>query len=403
MFPLLVTGAGDVAASGLTITSKSVGLFSFSSPTFLSGLQLVTLLPGNEFFWLIFEPFVTSLWIAIFATGAITAHILWIMERQDNPYISMEYRVGILSALWISITSFFSAIDRKVVTIPGRLMMIAYFFISLVLFADYISDLTARLVTRQQRSGIRDYGDLKGKTVGTLMEYGTIMRQFGCKVQTYDQPDIASMIDDLKSGVVDALALEYPQALTSSTGDCRLTTAGGIFVPWFYAFAFPLSTDPALVQAISVSNLRLYNQHFHIQLQNLNMIESPDEECSRTIEIPLRLYEVAGLWVIIATMLVGFIPIYAVYRNYKVDSVEPVEEPRELPEKNKVMDFQSAAKIDLITKFDKILSGSDRKFKQKMKDLECALSQHNENSDLFEDSLIELNSKLKNLDNRDYE
>ena len=64
--------------------------------------------------------------------------------------------------------------------------------------------------------------------------------------------------------------------------------------------------------------------------------------------------------------------------------------------KPKGIDFKSAAKMDLITKFDKILSGSDRKFKQKMKDLECALEQHNESSDLFEDSIVELNSKLHN-------
>jgi len=398
LLPSLAAGAGDLAASGLTITSENVQHFHFSSPTFQSGLQLVTLVSETEQFWLLFEPFAVSLWIAIFATGLCTAHALWIHERQDNPCIAMEYRNGILTSLWITISAFFSAIDRKVVTVPGRLVIVGYFFISLVLFADYISELTALLATSTAETNIKDYNDIVGRKVGALRQYEAILDQFDCSVSAYEDSETAlsHMISDLMAGEVDALALELPIAITVSTGDCSLSTSGGLFVPWFYAFAFPINADLETVRNISAANLRLYKQFYHTKLQNLNMIHTPDQICAQTIKKPLENSMVVGFWIVSGSLLAGFAPVYFCYRKFLSTSDSESLEMHEVSLKPKGIDFKSAAKMDLITKFDKILSGSDRKFKQKMKDLECALEQHNESSDLFEDSIVELNSKLHN-------
>lgn len=396
----LDAGEGDLAASGITITSENVQRYLFSSPTFLSGLQLVILEAEADKYWLLFEPFATSLWIAIFATGVCTAHALWIHERQDNPCVSMEYRTGILTSLWLTISTFFSAVDHKIVTVPGRLILVGYYFISLVLFADYISELTARLASPLTNTSIKDYSDLANKRVGALRQYEAILLQFDCQVKTYEDSEtvLSNMIRDLKAGEVDALALEYPVAIMASSGDCRLTTTGGIVVPWFYAFAFPATADAGVIRNISYTNLRLYQQHFHTSLQNLNMIQTPDEVCEYIISKPLEIHMIAGFWVVCSAFLGGFPLLYLCYRKCVLSiDVESTEIHGNVTKSNGP-DFKSAAKMDLITKFEKILSGSDRKFKQKMKDLECALEQHNESSDLFEDSLIELSSKLHSRD-----
>lgn len=400
LLPSLAAGMGDLAASGLTITSENVQHFRFSSPTFQSGLQLVTLVTEPEQYWLLFEPFAVSLWVVIFATGLCTAHALWIHERQDNPCIAVEYKSGILTCLWITISAFFSAIDRKVVTMPGRLVIVGYYFISLVLFANYISGLTALLASSTAQTAIKDYSDIEGRRVGALRQYEAILAQFQCSVSTYEDSETAlsHMISDLKAGEVDALALELPIAITVSTGDCRLSTSGGLFVPWFYAFAFPLSAELETVRNISTANLRLYKQFYHVKLQNLNMIQTPDQICAQTITKPLEVSQIAGFWIVSGSLLAAFAPIYLLSRKFLTYSNSEPLEMHGTALKPKGIDFKSAAKMDLITKFDKILSGSDRKFKQKMKDLECALEQHNENSDLFEDSLVELSSKLHSQD-----
>lgn len=57
-------------------------------------------------------------------------------------------------------------------------------------------------------------------------------------------------------------------------------------------------------------------------------------------------------------------------------------------------DNKTAAEMDLISKFERILGSSEQKFSQKMKDLESALCQHNELTENLEESLKSLAEKI---------
>ena len=50
-----------------------------------------------------------------------------------------------------------------------------------------------------------------------------------------------------------------------------------------------------------------------------------------------------------------------------------------------------------MSKFDKILGSSEKKFKQKLKDLENALGHHNDSAIEFEDALKELSRRLEHI------
>lgn len=403
MMEAIKTGENVMGLGGITIYHDRLKFIQFSNPTFDSGLVLMVTEKDQSFFWLFLEPFDWTLWICILFTGIFQAHIIWILERRADDNIPMKYKTGILEAIYFTYASMFFMGNKKIRTIPGRIMQISFWFMSYVLLAAYVGDLASRLSVHQDQNSIKTYEDIDGKTVGTYEEFETVVSKYGADVETYEWNSNGElkMIDDLKDGKLDAIVIEYPAANYYNSGDCDLRIQGDIFVPLYYAYAFSLNFDDNTIKTISVANALLYQNYYQRNLKNIYTLVTDEKACDFSLGKPIEVYQACGLAVTLGMGYMIALPCFHFYKR-KYNTVDEEEDDdfgietdteKSDPVSNK-FDSRTAAETDLISKFENILSISQAKFAQKMKDLESALSQHTEGATQFEDTLKDLSSKL---------
>lgn len=397
MLEAVSTSKVDMAIAGITITSERLNSMKFSTPTYDSGLMLIVKVQKSSLIWLFLEPFHFSLWISLVFIALFMGNVIWILERDTEGPIPFSYKEGILESCWHSFASLFFVGDKPIKTIPGRMMQLSYWFTSFVLLAAYSADLTSRMTLDQVYTEIKDHKDIEDKKVASLFEYENVIKDFGADFvghPSWTYEGYLEMISHLKDGDYDAVALPHPIALYMTANDCEVRVVGDMFVPDYLAIAFPKKIDSEFMQRVSSTNLVLYENFVHRNLMNKNLLVTEDESCKHRIETPISITHVGGLWVIPGAALFLALPFYFLYKKY---FKKKVLEEEKTNVSNKY-DNKTAAEIDLMSKFEKILGSSEQKFSQKMKDIEVAIAQQEKTHSNFEEVLKQLESKLELLD-----
>lgn len=157
----------------------------FSTPIYNSGLTIVVKKKEQSFTWLFLSPFDYTLWITLLFLGFFHAHVIWFIERGMGDDFDTGYRKGILEALWFSFSSFFWMGDKEVKTIPGRMLMVFFWLMTIVIFGSYTTKLTFVLTNPVKYIDIQHYEDLDGKTVASYSNYGSLLRSIGAEVEEF--------------------------------------------------------------------------------------------------------------------------------------------------------------------------------------------------------------------------
>jgi polar amino acid transport system substrate-binding protein len=176
-------GPLDVSIGALTITAEREDRLDFSESFYLSGLGLaVKTAPGTGgiLAWL-GRVLVWNFWkivVALLASLALVAMLIWALERKSNPKEfggdGKVYR-GIGSALWWSAVTMTTVGygDLAPRSPVGRLVAIAWMFISLFLVSWFTASMASILTTERMDVGtgglvVRGPDDLRRLHVGVI-------------------------------------------------------------------------------------------------------------------------------------------------------------------------------------------------------------------------------------------
>jgi polar amino acid transport system substrate-binding protein len=162
----------DAAIAAISITAEREAKFDFSQPMFNSGLQILVRSAqtgglGPNLLDL-FSPALRQL--LLFAVGMVVAiaHLAWLFERRHpNSPISKSYFPGIFEATWWAASTLATQAEEMPKGPLGRLMAVAWMFISVLFVAYFTATVTTGMTVRTLQGDIQSLADLKGRSVAT--------------------------------------------------------------------------------------------------------------------------------------------------------------------------------------------------------------------------------------------
>ena len=294
--------------------SGSIGIITRSAPASTNG-------------WAWTKPFTGWLWLAIGLTVMFLPIVVYFLE-----VLSIKQRVslgesvkGYSEATWRTLWVMIQGETMGVSMIGARVVVIVLAFVALILSASYTANLAAFL-TVQSFGSVNSIYDLQGLAVSTVEVYqDRILSRYGLKTVEANIASVEDIRDEaglVAQGVLAGFLIdaEVAQYLVATWPDCALTLLPQTIEPYDYGLAFNPRTDASIVDAFSVSIIRLLENGVLADIGSKFLLD--DSPCLNkginNDEIgQITFIQVYGLWVLIAgSILIGLI-VVLVLRVYK--------------------------------------------------------------------------------------
>ncbi|KAL2999831.1 hypothetical protein AAZX31_09G180100 [Glycine max] len=152
----ITAGEFDAVVGDITITTNRTKIVDFTQPYIESGLVVVApIRKMKSSAWAFLRPFTPMMW---FVTGMFflaVGVVVWILERRLNEDFRGPSRRQFVTIIWFSFSTLFFAHREKTVSTLGRLVLIIWLFVVLILNSSYIASLTSILTVEQLSSSVK--------------------------------------------------------------------------------------------------------------------------------------------------------------------------------------------------------------------------------------------------------
>lgn len=313
-------GACDVFASGMAATEERGGLLGlqFTRPILRSPMAALVHAPiDKRGMWEFLRPLTPELWTTMLATVLLVPVAVVSMELilSDSRYRFERWRwrgrMSTLHALgqgiWESAGHFIHTHHFPARTLPGRVIVAMYAFMTLVFANTYMANLAAWTTADRIQSMENSFSDLSGKPVVSFTAFQQAIEDtLGISTMGMDTPTGTFWADavakQLSSGAIAAVVF-YEQSLhyvisSHTTDSLRMLDERVRILDTVFAFRRTYS-NTTVIQAVNNAMLQLQESGAMSTLQEKYIpIEANTGEESPTELIPVPLFPLSGLWVI---------------------------------------------------------------------------------------------------------
>lgn len=270
-------GAADVAVAGIGITSKRESVFDFSHAYFEAGLQIMVLEGSGSVLREVFSKVNSVLFSseAIYAVGLflvvllMAAHVIWILERRDNPQFPRSYPQGIWQSIWWAVVTVTTVGygDKTPKRAVGRLFGIVWILAGYFVFAYFTASVTTTATVQELHGTINGPEDLFGKKVATVAKStaAAYLAGQGMSAELLENVDQAYRL--LETGKVDAIVYDAPvlQHYAAKQGKGKVRVVGLMFQEKNYGMA--LRVHSPYRDKINVTLLKLMEEGGYQQIK----------------------------------------------------------------------------------------------------------------------------------------
>lgn len=338
----------DAVVGDVTIVTNRTRIVDFTQPFMPSGLVVVVPFKEQKSSpWSFLQPFTTQMWCVTGAFFLFVGSVVWILEHRLNPEFRGSPRKQLITVFWFSFSTMFFSHRENTVSGLGRLVLIIWLFVVLIINSSYTASLTSILTVRQLSSQIEGIDSLISSTQPIGIQDGSFARKYLVDDLNIAESRIVTLknmedyIDALQRGpeaggvvaVVDELP--YIEFLMSST-QCKFRTVGQEFTKSGWGFAF--QRDSPLAVDLSTAILQLSESG---DLQRIHDKWLNKKECT-TVDVDsnkLALTSFWGLFLICGiacfiTLTIFFARIFCQYNKFipeseKIDEeIQPVRRSR---------------------------------------------------------------------------
>ncbi|XP_024522343.1 glutamate receptor 3.2-like [Selaginella moellendorffii] len=236
---------GDITIT--TITHKRAKIVDFTQPYTTSGLVLVV--PVTEFrphhAWAFLQPFSTALWCTTLAFFLFTGAVVWVLEHDKNRDFGGRPKKQAVTTFWFTFSTLFFAQRESVKSILGRIVVIIWLFVVLILTSSYTASLTSILTVRKLRPSIQGLSRLVGSKVRIGYQQGSFVKDYLFQLNVDNDrlvplPSISTYSSALAAKEVGAVVDELPYMQPLLSSDCKFALSGEEkFSESGWGFAFP--------------------------------------------------------------------------------------------------------------------------------------------------------------------
>ncbi|RDX68707.1 Glutamate receptor 3.3, partial [Mucuna pruriens] len=153
---MVTVGEFDAVVGDITITTNRTKIVDFTQPYIESGLVVVAPIRKMKSSpWAFLRPFTPMMWFVTGMFFLVVGAVVWILERRLNDDFRGPARRQFVTIIWFSFSTLFFAHREKTVSTLGRLVLIIWLFVVLILNSSYIASLTSILTVEQLSSSVK--------------------------------------------------------------------------------------------------------------------------------------------------------------------------------------------------------------------------------------------------------
>ncbi|KAJ4964145.1 hypothetical protein NE237_024084 [Protea cynaroides] len=256
----------DAAIGDIAIVTSRTRIVDFTQPYMASGLVVVApATKANSNQWAFLQPFTPMMWCITGIFFLVVGAVVWILEHRTNDEFRGPPRKQIITILWFSFSTMFFAHRENTVSTLGRLVLLIWLFVVLIINSSYTASLTSILTVQQLSSPIKGFESLILSNEPIGFPQGSYAENYLSKVLNipksrlvplgsaaeYERALQAGPKKDGVAAVVDERA--YVELFLSTR--CKFTIVGEEFTNFGWGFAFPKDSPLAVDMSTAVLTL----------------------------------------------------------------------------------------------------------------------------------------------------
>lgn len=341
----------DAAVGDITIVTNRTKIVDFTQPYMESGLVVVA--PVKEVKsspWAFLKPFTVEMWCVTGAFFLLVGAVVWILEHRINHEFRGPPSQQLITIFWFSFSTMFFSHRENTVSTLGRLVLIIWLFVVLIINSSYTASLTSILTVQQLTSRIEGIDTLIASTEPIGIQDGSFAWNYLIQelniaesrlVKLKSQDEYASALQlGPNGGGVAAIVDELPYIeLFLSSTNCKFRTVGSEFTKSGWGFAFqrdsPLAVDlsTAILQLSENGDLQKIHDKWLIRNECSMQINQVDSN-QLSLKSFWGLFLICGVACFIALTVFSF-KVLCQYRRFspedeerEVDEIEPARPRR---------------------------------------------------------------------------
>ncbi|KAG8377248.1 hypothetical protein BUALT_Bualt08G0008500 [Buddleja alternifolia] len=388
---LITTGFFDGVVGDIAIVTNRTKVVDFTQPYAASGLVVVAPVRKlNTGAWAFLRPFSRQMWGVSAAFFLFIGIVVWILEHRTNDEFRGPPKQQLITILWFSLSTLFFAHKENTVSTLGRLVLIIWLFVVLIINSSYTASLTSILTVQQLYSPIKGIETLKngdepiGYQTGSFAEH-YLTEGIGIpksRLRALGSPeDYAKALQQgPKKGGVAAVVDERPYIELFLASQCKFRITGQEFTKSGWGFAFPKDSPLAIDLSTAILTLSENGdlQRIHDKWLTTSSCSSDNTELESD---QLHLKSFWGLYLLCGIACFGALLIYfiqIILRYRKAASANLVSDGS--------VHSRSKRLQTLLSLIDEKEDQSKRE--RKRRKIEKSLSENNREIDLERDSKI---------------
>ncbi|KAK8547114.1 hypothetical protein V6N13_099856 [Hibiscus sabdariffa] len=145
----------DTAVGDIAIVKNRTEMVDFSQPYVMTGLVIVAPIHNTKSSaWVFLKPFTTDMWCMTAGGFFIIAVVIWILEHRVNDAFRGPPRRQLVTMVMFSFSTLFKTNQEVTVSSLGRMVMVVWLFLLMVITSSYTANLTSILTVQQLSSPV---------------------------------------------------------------------------------------------------------------------------------------------------------------------------------------------------------------------------------------------------------
>ncbi|KAK4492804.1 hypothetical protein RD792_000126 [Penstemon davidsonii] len=249
----------DAAVGDVTITTTRTRIVDFTQPYMESGLVVVAPVKESKSSpWAFLKPFTWQMWGVTGIFFLLVGAVVWILEHRTNTEFRGPPRQQLITIFWFSFSTMFFSHRENTVSALGRLVLLLWLFVVLIINSSYTASLTSILTVQQLTSRIQGIDTLISSSDPIGVQDGSFAYNYlrdelsiaesRLRVLKTQDEYVNALQRGPNGGGVAAIVDELPYIeLFLASTNCQFSTVGREFTKSGWGFAFqrdsPLAID----------------------------------------------------------------------------------------------------------------------------------------------------------------
>ncbi|KAL7119738.1 hypothetical protein ACP275_02G080500 [Erythranthe tilingii] len=316
----------DAAVGDIAIVTNRTKIVDFTQPYTESGLVVVAPVKKlNSSPWAFMRPFTLSMWAVTSAFFLIVGFVIWILEHRINDEFRGPPKKQFITILWFGFSTMFFAHRENTVSPLGRMVLLIWLFVVLIITSSYTASLTSILTVQQLAPSIRGIESMITSNERIGFQVGSFSENYLTEELNIAQSRLIPLgspeeyADAFNEGRVAAIVDERPYVDLFLSKYCMYQVVGREFTKGGWGFAFPRDSPLAMDMSTAILTLSENGdlQKIHDKWLNTRACGLPNSLDSEQLQLKSfwGLFLISGIACLLA-LLLYFCSIFHKFKRY---------------------------------------------------------------------------------------